>query len=315
MFRNGTKLRKILNIVLIVFGSLFLAFSSVTFLAPLEINSGGLNGIAIIVCHFIENEATSKIIYNVVTDGLCIILWVVGLIFVGKDFAFKTLISTIVYPIGNALFTVVPGTADFVNDIVSVIAVTNDIGSCLLCCIIGGVCIGFSVAITFIGGGSSGGVDVINFILEKYLNIKQSIGSFICDGTIVLIGIICICPFSKEFLLPCLSGIICASLSAIMIDRIFIAFQDCYQIDIISKHFEEISSFVQDVLGRGATLIPAKGGYKHTDKVILRVILDRTEYESLMTFIAKIDDKAFLTVTTVKAVFGEGFKAHKRLKV
>ena len=182
----------------------------------------------------------------------------------------------------------------------------------MLFAMVGGVFVGFGVAVTFMGGGSTGGVDVLTFIFEKFLRIKQSIASFIIDGLVVGIGMCVLCPGNAEkYLLPCLVGILSIAISALMIDIIYIAFQTVYQVDIISKDWESISAYVQDELGRGATIIPVKGGYKHTDKIMLRVVLSKIQIDDLRNYIATIDSKAFVTITTTKAVFGEGFKAHK----
>ena len=85
----------------------------------------------------------------------------------------------------------------------------------------------------------------------------------------------------------------------------------CTKRDIISSKWEEISRFVQDELERGTTLIPARGGFSGEDKVILRIVFSKREYNKIRTFIAQIDPKAFVTYTRTNAVFGEGFKSHK----
>ena len=168
--------------------------------------------------------------------------------------------------------------------------------------IIGGIC----------GVASTGGVDVLTFIFEKYLRIKQSIASFIIDGLVVGTGMCILCPGAAEqYLLPCLVGILSIAISALMIDIVYIRFQTVYQVDVISSKWEDISRYVQDVLLRGATIIPVKGGYKQTDKIMLRIVLSKSQIEELQNYIASIDEKAFVTITTTKAVFGEGFKAHK----
>lgn len=317
-----TKINKIRNTkpimyLTVILGSIIVAFANTVFLTPLDINAGGLNGIGIIVMHFCSEEA-KMIAYNIVIYAFSIILWFIGFFFISKEFAFKTLISTIVFPFATSLFTIVPGTKDFAESITKILLSycpnpgAPDIGAYMLFAMVGGVIVGFGVAVTFMGGGSTGGVDVLTFIFEKYLRIKQSIASFIIDGLVVGIGMCVLCPGAAEqYLLPCLVGILSIAVSALMIDIIYIRFQTVYQVDVISTKWEEISRYVQDDLLRGATIIPVKGGYKHTDKIMLRVVLSKSQIEELQNFIASIDDKAFVTITTTKAVFGEGFKAHK----
>lgn len=317
-----TKIQKIKKIrpimyLLVILGSIIVAFGNTVFLTPLNINAGGLNGIGIIVMNFCS-ESSKMIVYNIVIYALSILLWGVGFIFIGKEFAIKTLVSTIVFPFATSLFTVIPGTKDFAESITTILLKycptpnNPDIGAYMLFSMVGGVIVGFGVAVTFMGGGSTGGVDVITFIFEKYLNIKQSIASFLIDGLVVAIGMCVLCPGAADiYLLPCLVGILSIAISALMIDIVFIKFQTVYQVDIISKQWEDISAYVQNELERGATIIPVKGGYKHTDKIMLRVVLAKSQIDELQAYIASIDDKAFVTITTTKAVFGEGFKAHK----
>ena len=93
--------------------------------------------------------------------------------------------------------------------------------------------------------------------------------------------------------------------------RPYVGSQTSYQVDIISSKWEEISAYAQDELGRGCTIIPAKGGYKGEDRPILRIVFEKSQYHLIRTFIAKVDKKAFFTSTRTNAVFGEGFKPHQ----
>ena len=126
----------------------------------------------------------------------------------------------------------------------------------------------------------------------------------------MVLGLILLLPRDNSFLLPCLSGILSAFVTALIIEVIFIGSQTSYQVDIISEKWEEISKFAQDEMGRGATIIPAKGGYRGENRPILRIVFDRRQYNRIRAQISKVDPKAFVTFTRTNAVFGEGFKAH-----
>ncbi len=305
----------ILKALVVVLGTFVVAFGNVAFLVPLDINAGGLNGVAIIAKFFVAENA-KVLVYNIIVDAASVALWLVGLIFIGKEFALKTLVATIAFPLANWLFTACPGISDAFVKFGEMLTLAGDgptAGNYLMAGIFGGVFVGVGVAITFVGGGSTGGVDVLTFLLEKYVHIKQSIASFLVDGTIVIVGLCVLLPQGteeKSFLLACLSGIISAFMSAILIEVIFISSQTSYQVDIISDKWEEISQYAQDVLGRGATVIHAKGGYRGDERIILRVVFNKQEYAKIRTYIAKTDPKAFVTYTRTNAVFGEGFKPH-----
>ncbi len=308
-------LMAIYRTIIVIIGTFAVAFGSVGFLVPLDINAGGLSGIGIVVRHFVA--ADYKVLaYNIAVTVLAVVFWLIGLIFIGKDFAIKTLVATIVFPGANWLFTACPGVRDLMNELGELMSTTGNsgtptAGNFLLSGIFGGVFIGVGVAITFVGGGSTGGVDVLSFLMEKYLKIRQSIASFVVDGTIIVVGLFCLVPSDKTLLLPCLSGIISAFVSALFIEFIYIGSQTSYQVDVISDKWEEISNYVQTEVGRGCTVIPAKGGFKGDERIVLRIVFNKREYNKIRAFIAKVDPKAFVTYTRTNAVFGEGFKPHK----
>lgn len=298
--------------ILVIIGTIVVAIGNIAFLVPLDINAGGLSGIGIIARYFAD-PSFKTIIYNIIVTGVSIILWLVGLLFIGKDFAIKTLVATIVFPAANWILTTVPGISTSIANFGELIKTSGNgptAGNYLLAGLFGGVFVGTGVSITFVGGGSTGGVDVITFLFEKYLKIKQSIASFLVDGTIVVLGLLLLLPRDNSFLLPCLSGILSAFVTALIIEVIFIGSQTSYQVDIISEKWEEISKFAQDEMGRGATIIPAKGGYRGENRPILRIVFDKRQYNKIRVFISKVDPKAFVTFTRTNAVFGEGFKAH-----
>ena len=180
-------------------------------------------------------------------------------------------------------------------------------GNLILCGIFGGVFIGAGVAITFLGGGSTGGVDVFQLILSKYTRIKESISGIIIDGVVIVVGM-CV----MQQWIPALCGILSSVVTAALIEIVYIRNQTAYQVDIISSKWEEISKYAQDELERGATIIRAEGGYKGEERVILRVVFDKTQYEKIRAYIAQVDPNAFVTFTQTNAVFGEGFKKNKK---
>ena len=107
MISNKT-LRLIHSYILVAIGTFVLSFGSVIFLAKCELVSGGISGIAIIIQHFVEIN-----IFDYVVAGLMAITWLIGLIFVGKSFAIRTLFSTVLY-IG---FTLLFNRIEFFNNL------------------------------------------------------------------------------------------------------------------------------------------------------------------------------------------------------
>ena len=298
-------LREIRNYILVAVGTFILAFGSVIFLSKCELVAGGVSGIAIIINHFVDIN-----IYDYAVAGLTILFWLVGLIFVGKSFAIKTLFSSILY-IG---FTFLLNRVSFFNELALTFAGLDkysepQVGHLILCGLFGGVFVGTGVAVTFLGGGSTGGVDCFQPMAKKYLKVKESVTSFVVDGTIIIIGMLVM-----RLWIPALCGILSCVMAALLIEVVYIRSQTSFQVDIISERWKEINEFVQKELDRGTTIIRAEGGYQGDERIILRVVFDRSQYESLRDYIAIVDPKAFITFTQTNAVYGEGFSNNRITK-
>ena len=296
-------LRLIHSYILVAIGTFVLAFGSVVFLAKCELVSGGISGIAIIIQHYVDIN-----VYDYAVAGLMVVTWLIGLLFVGKSFAARTLFSTFVY-IG---FTFLFNRIEFFDHLAKTFAGTLEgeepaVGNYILCGVFGGVFVGGGVAITFIGGGSTGGVDVFQVILRKYLQVKESISAFAIDASIIVIGMI-----TMQMWIPALCGLLSCVVAAALVEIVYIKHQSSYQVDIISSKWKEINEYAQTVLDRGTTIIRAEGGYKGEERIILRIVFDRMQYEKIRDYIASVDPHAFITFTQTNAVYGEGFNSNKK---
>lgn len=304
--------KQISNYIAVILGTFLLAFGSVIFLEKSNLVAGGVSGIAIVIQQGVRmglNDFTIRI-YDYIVYGLMVVFWVIGLIFLGKDFALKTLLSSILYIGFTALFFRVEFFDQLAVKFAGMdLAENARAGNLILCGIFGGVFVGGGVALTFVGGGSTGGVDVLQLLMAKYWRIKESIGGFLLDGVVIIVGM-CV----MQMWVPALCGILSSFVTAVLIEIVYIKGQTAYQVDIISEKWEEISRYAQDELERGATIIRAEGGYKGEERVILRVVFDQRQYEKIREYIASIDPRAFVTFTQTNAVFGEGFKHNKKIK-
>lgn len=304
------------NYFLLTLGSFLLAFGNAIFLTNLSIDAGGLSGVGIIAQYYTNQSGSTFQVIDIIVWSLSAFFWLISLIFLGKKFALRTLFASLMFPAFLTLFLrvfipYIPFFKDFQSAVSGPVgaAPTEIVGNYLMCGLFGGLCLGSGVAVSFMGGGSSGGVDVIVALLNKYLHIRESFGSLIVDGSIILVGLICMRNY-----VSCLAGILCAVVSSLCIELIYVKRQSSCQADIISDKYEEISRFVQDDLGRGATIIKANGGYKGDSRPILRVVIDKSQYRKLKDYLSITDPHAFVTFTITKAVYGEGFDINKNKK-
>jgi len=292
--------KEMINLVkrclLVVLGSFILGFGSGLFLVPYDIIAGGVTGISIIINHYFPQVNISILIM--------IVNWVfffIGWIFLGHGFAAKTIISAVVYPLSVMVGSWLFNHGFSLGDPTQVIS--NGSISLILASVFGGALVGLGVALTFKGGGSTGGVDVIILIFNKFTPIKASYISFFIDATVILIGFV-VNSFDMILL-----GIVSCFISSIMINKFFDSEHNVV-VNVISSKYKEINSFVLEKLDRGSTIIQAIGGYSANEQVMLQIVLNYREYYLLEEIIAKVDPKAFVYMTQAYSVKGEGFKNH-----
>ena len=317
-FKNLTKkdiLRFFSNIFLVVIGTFILSLGRGVFLVPFSIVSGGVTGIGILLSDFLPVDISAFIF----TWGL----FLLGLIFLGFKFSLTTLLSSIIYPSLLSIFLRTGLAEEIINLILDsdtfvslgsngaldpTIISEVPIGTLLICGIIGGACTGIGCSLTFLGGGSTGGVDILSFILNKFFGIKQSILFFSVDATIVGIGLILDIVNKHSFnFLAGLVGIISAFICSVMVDLVYVSKQGAYMVDIISDKYEEFIKYSSEVLDRSSTVFDVVGGYSKENKKMVRITFNKRELMQVKDAIAKIDKNAFVTFTQTMLVGGEGF--------
>jgi uncharacterized membrane-anchored protein YitT (DUF2179 family) len=289
--------------LMIAGGCFILALGIGVFLVPLNIVAGGLSGIGLIIDYYIH--LASPDFMDTVDITVFILSWLLfflGLFLLGKKFTIQTLIATIIYPLMLILVYRLPFFTNISEQLIAA-GGASDTGTLILAGFFGGALAGLGCTLTFLAGGSTGGVDVLYFIFYKYFHIKQSITSFAIDAIVILLGMI----FIPNNFVPCLVGIFSAIISAMTIQFIYEAMSAIYIADIISTKWEDISVFVQNEIGRGVTYFDTVGGFSGEKKRLVRVVFERRQIHQLKEGIAKIDPNAFMTYCGAKVVYGEGF--------
>jgi uncharacterized membrane-anchored protein YitT (DUF2179 family) len=277
---------------IIIFGSTLMAFSNVFFFAPLNIVSGGTAGVAIVLLGLFQIPIDLTVF--VMVWGLLILSYFL----LGKRFTINTILASVVYPLAVFIFL------RFFPDNVIGFNPEEETHK-LLASLFGGALAGIGVGMTFLVGGSTGGVDVIILSMKKYFDIKSSIGALIIDGAVIILGMVFVGVLSGLY------GIIAAIASAALIEFLFIGSSSTYQATIISKKHEAINEFILKKMERGSTLIKATGSYTKTEMQMIQVAFDRKDFARLRNKIAEIDPKAFAIFTKIQSINGEGFSPFK----
>ena len=302
-FEKKEAWNQVRNVLLVIVGTLILAFGTAVFILPFDLVAGGMSGLAIVIDALIPIEwITVDMIIAVLTWSL----FLIGFLLFGKGFAAKTLISAIVYPIGITLFlrltdpSVLGGLfclqASIYTELPLVISAT-----------VGGALIGVGCAVTFLSGGSTGGIDIIAFVLCKFFKrLKSSTAIFFIDVVIILLGV-----FLTQDLILSLLGIISAMISAIVIDKIFLGGSAAFVAQIVTENGEEINRAVIEQMERSTTIFEATGGYSKRQKQMLTVSFNMQQYAQLMEIVRRADPAAFVTVWRAHEIRGEGWTETK----
>ena len=287
------------SVGLIIVGTLIIALGTSLFMLPYDLVTGGLSGYAIVLSRLIPPEILSV---QMIITILTWVLFFLGLIILGKSFAMKTLVSTIVYPIGVTLFSNITS-PDFLGGFFNLqLSKYSGVGV-LLAAVFSGVLVGLGCALSFLGGGSTGGVDVIAFVICKiFKKLRSSVVIFAVDATAVIFGMFVIGDFVLSLL-----GIVSAFVAALMVDKVFIGGSKAFVAHIVTEKHEEINKLIIEKLDRTTTVLDVTGGYSGDKKKMLMVSFSMNEYSELMNIITKTDREAFMTVNQAHEINGEGW--------
>lgn len=290
------------NIFLVIIGTVILAFGTGVFLFPYNIITGGIAGISITLNNLIpEFEILGLKSYDIYVFVVTWGLFLIGLFVLGKSFSLKTLISTIVYsPIFSLSVRLVE--SNVLNGFFDISANYGAL-SVLLGAVFGGAFVGVGCAIAFLGGGSTGGTDIIAFVICKWFKkFRSSVVIFIVDVAVVLAGVFVI----KDLTLSLL-GIASAFICAIVIDKLFLGESQAFIAQIVSDKYDEINNAIITRLDRTTTILEARGGFSGKNKKVVMVSFTMRQYSTLINIVNIIDKTAFVSIHRAHEINGEGW--------
>ena len=281
-------MKQIRQLLMIEIGTFLFALAIGMFILPGNILSGGVAGMTNLLSSYVTiREDILTIILNTA-------LFIVGSIFLGKEFFLNTLLYSVSYP-----FLLLSVTRFFpVYEI-----------DPLLASLYGGVIGGIGLGIIFRNGGSSGGTDAVALILEKYFKVKVSRTIMVLDGITVIAGLFI---YGMNMVLI---GLISVFTLTIAMERTMNIYNGvtAQKFEIISDHYEAISKEVHEVVERGTTLLDIQGGYTGDKKKMLVVVVSDDQYEAVREIIDRNDPNAFVIISETKDVNGEGFTYEVRM--
>lgn len=272
------------RVLLVSIGLLILTFGMHMFLIPANLAAGGTSGLGMVAGYYFPNVPIGIIIgiFNIV-------LLIISFIFIGREFGGLTVYSSILLSGFLLLFEwLVPLEKPLVDDL-------------FINLVFGILISGVGMGIVFNQNSSTGGTDIIAKILNVFFHIEIGKGLLMADAIVVLLAAI---TFGLETGLYALLGVI---LNSFVIDAMIAGFSRKISVQVISNELEQINNYLQQEIVRGGTIFSAIGAFTGHDKPVLYTVLNRNEFIRLRTHIRKVDPNAFVIVSYIHEVEGEGF--------
>ena len=310
--------------LLVTLGILIYVSAWSLFLIPNNLIGGGVSGISSMIQYATDGAIQMGYSYFVLNG----ILVAAAFFILGMGFGAKTIYAII---LASVALRFLPGLIP--AEIIKTLAIDN---GKLMSVLMGGVMAGIGIGMSISNGGSTGGTDIIALIWTKYHNVSPGKVILFLDFIIILSSLIVpsyvaeldpetgealigadgkplahLMPFAEK-ITTVLYGLILVTVNSNVLDLYISGSQQSVQLFILSKHYDQIADSITNDLHRGVTVLDGKGWYTKQDTKVLMVITRKTDLNLLLRYIKQIDDKAFLSVSSVNGVYGKGFDTIKK---
>ena len=260
---------------ILTFGTLIIACAVYFFMIPSHVTVGSISALAMVLSNFLPLPV------SVITLSMNIVLLGMGFLLIGKEFGAKTVYASILLPGFLAIFELIlPNfqslTQDALLDVVCYILIVS-VGQ----------------AILFSSNASSGGLDIVGKLMNKYLRMELGKALSLSGMLVALSSAFC---YDKKTVVLSVLG---TYFGGIMVDRFIFGMNIKRKVCILSPKLEEIKNFILYDLHSGASINELIGAYDNQPRREIVVIVDNTEYRKLMDYMRKTDPKAFMTVYSV----------------
>lgn len=277
----------IIGLLKLILGCFFGALVFNIFYLPAGIVVGGVSGIAILVNKLIGIDA--QIFYFVVS----MLLIVVSFFTLGKKQTINSLVGTLIYAFMVYL------TRDFGRYL------QVNINNILLVIVFGGVLGGLASGFIYKSGFSSGGTNIPEDILVKYLKISQGKANLLVDGSIVFLAGFFLTNGTAIYAWePVMYAIIILYLNSVITDKVVLGISSSKCFYIVTTHETSVKRYLMTYLKHGITVLDGRGGFTGDHKKVIMCIIPTKEYFIVKEGIHKIDPNAFFLVTDAYEVYG-----------
>ena len=301
-FGKSRILTSVKEYVMMTVGMFCYAFGWIGCILPAKCMGGGASGLSLLIYYATGETITIGVMVFIIN---AILLLIAGFI-VGWKFGIKTIFCVCMLSFAmstmQTIFTLPDGT------IMDIFQLDNRLLSTLL----GGIFSGVGVALSFAQGGSTGGVDIVAMIINKYRTV--SYGKIVRSIDSVIIAAALLLPESANIGIDgVVYGFVMTAVFSYVVDMLMTGNQQSNQIMIVSKDYQAMADAMNNTALRGATVIDAKGWYSKQQHNIVMVVCRKRDTPTILKIVKEVDPDAFITIGSVMGVYGKGFEALNKI--
>ncbi len=286
--------------LIIMTAGMFIAAAAVYyFLVPSKIVVGSISGLSIVISALFENAGIAIKVSTVVLIINALLL-VLAWFLIGKEFGVKTCYTALILgPMMDLWEKICPSENLIAPGSTSVM---GDLWFDLVCFVL---ILSMSQAIMFRINASTGGLDILAKIVNKYFHFDMGLSVTIA-GVVICCTAFTVNPFRLVII-----GLIGTWINGLIVDYFMASLSRRKRVCIISDNHEAIRDYIVNKIVRGCSLYEVTGGYKGEKRVEVQALLTKDEFADLMSFIRAKDIRAFITAGNVSEVYGL-WSEHKR---
>lgn len=259
-------------------GTAIIAAAVYFFMLPSHVTVGSASALALVISNFIPLPVSA------ITFALNIGLLIVGFLLIGPEFGGKTVYCSFLLPAFLRIYEL------FFPNLQSI---TQDPILDVLCYIL---VVGVGLALLFSCNASSGGLDVVAKLMNKYLHMELGKAMSTSGMLVALSSALC---YDKQTVVLSVLG---TYFGGMVVDHFIFGLNIKRRVCILSPKTDEILAFILHDLHSGATLYESIGAYGNTRRMEIVTIVDKQEYRLLMDYVKKADPTAFITVYSVNEI-------------
>lgn len=280
-----------------VIGMFLYAFGWVGCIVPAGGVGGGAAGFSFVVCTALSQYVGIEIQLGTMVFIVNTILLLAAGFIVGWNFGIKTLFTVSFMSVA----------LNFWQSTLEGVTLFDGLDPVLVV-ILGGFLAGVGVALSFMQGGSTGGVDIIAMIINKYRTVSYGKILRYVDFTVIASSLLV-----GYGMAAIIYGFIMTAVIGYTVDMIMSGNQQSNQVFIFSKNYEKVRDILIESAHRGVTMLNSEGGYSHESSKVVMIVCRKRETPAILKMVKGADPDAFISVGSVMGVYGKGFEALSKI--